>query len=176
MNAVLITSILALTSLVPGPHTTDLAPLPPDALDASAGELSAAGSFTQTGISSLEARTAGPVTILDQTSSGIVDGTLSGSFEDDLRVVILPNGRFMASFTLTVECTVDGRQGVLTLQAADVGQLADPTTGHFVGVAAITGATGELAGLHGVLEIQGVVDLPSGLSTYSYTGTLHTTW
>lgn len=176
MNPVLLTSLLALAALVPGPHAPDAAPLASAALQASAAELPAAGSFAQTGITSLQVQTFGPVTIIDQTSVGTVDGTLSGSFEDELMVVIRPNGTFSAHFTLTVDCTVEGRQGVLTLQASDVGQLVGPTTAHFAGVAAITDATGELADLHGVLEIEGMVDLVSGLSTYAYEGTLRTSW
>ena len=54
----------------------------------------AAGTFTQTAITGLEVSQAGPNTILQQTSIGSVSGTLSGSYTDDLRVVIHPNGRF----------------------------------------------------------------------------------
>lgn len=175
MNPVLLTSIVAVAALVPGSHAPAVAPLS-SVVPEPAAAVSSAGSFAQTGITSLHLETQGPVTIIDQTSFGTVDGTLSGSFEDDLKVVIKPNGTFSATFTLTVSCTVDGRQGVLTFQAADVGQIVGPTSAQFAGVAVIKDATGELAGLHGKLEIEGVVDLASGLSTYSYEGTLHANW
>jgi hypothetical protein len=56
--------------------------------------------------------------------------------------------------------------------ADDTGELISPTVASFAGRAVITDATGELSGLRGNLAINGSVDLPSGLSTYSYTGRL----
>lgn len=134
--------------------------------------ISAAGLFTQTAINGLEVRPAGPNTILEQTSEGTVSGTLSGSFEDDLRVVIHPGGNFNAHFTITCQCTVEGKAGVLELVAGDTGELVGPNTGVFAGRAVIKGGTGELSGLRGVLQIEGTVDVPTGLSSYAYSGRL----
>jgi hypothetical protein len=133
----------------------------------------ATGTFTQTAVSSLEVRPAGPNTILEQTSMGTVTGTLSGTYEDDLRVVIHPNGRFNAKFTITCQCTVEGKGGVLELVASDTGELVSPTLASFAGRAVITGGTDELSTLRGVLEIEGTVDLMTGLSTYTYSGRIH---
>lgn len=133
----------------------------------------ASGTFTQTAISGLEARLAGPNTILEQTSTGSVNGTLSGSYADDIRVVIHPNGRFNAQFTITCQCTVEGKQGALELVATDRGQLVGPNLATFAGRAVITGGSGELSNLRGVLEIEGSIDLASGLSTYTYSGRIH---
>lgn len=135
--------------------------------------ISAGGLFTQTAINGLEVRLAGPNTILEQTSEGTVSGTLSGSFEDDLRVVIHPNGEFNAHFTITCLCTVEGKEGVLELVAGDTGELVGPNTAEFAGRAVIKGGTGELSGLRGVLWIEGTVDVPTGLSTYAYSGRIH---
>jgi hypothetical protein len=132
----------------------------------------ASGTFSQTAITSLDVRAAGPNTFMHQTSAGSVTGTLSGTYEDVLTVVIHPNGHFNARFTITCQCTVDGETGVLHLVANDIGQLVSPTVASFAGRAVITGATGDLAGLRGVLQIAGTVDLLSGLSTYSYSGTV----
>ena len=131
------------------------------------------GTITQTEITSLDVQTAGPNTILKQSSRGVFSGTLSGSFEDDLRVVIHPNGTFTTKFTMVCECTVGGKQGVLTIEAADNGELVSPDEAVFSGRAVITGGTGELAALRGVFEIEGTVDLASGLSTYTYAGRVH---
>lgn len=135
----------------------------------------AGGTFTQTAINSLEVRLAGPNTILEQASEGLVSGTLSGDFKDRLKVVIHPNGRFNAHFTITCECTVEGKEGVVEFVAGDTGELVGPDLAAFEGRAVIKGGTGELSGLHGVLEIEGTVDVPSGLSTYTYSGTIHFT-
>jgi len=133
----------------------------------------AAGSYAQTAVTGVGVRPAGPNTILEQTSLGSISGTLNGTFEDELRVVIHPNGRFNAQFTITCECTVDGKQGVLELTATDTGELVSPNAGAFAGRAVIKGGTGDLSGLRGVLEIQGVVDVASGLSTTTYSGSIH---
>ena len=131
---------------------------------------SAAGTFTQTTIHTLDVRVAGRNTILEQTSGGSIDGTLEGLFEDRLEVVIHPNGTFTAHFTITCECTVGGRQGTLELVAGDRGALLGPDLAAFAGRAVINGGAGELSGLTGVLRIEGTVDVPSGLSTSTYSG------
>jgi hypothetical protein len=132
----------------------------------------ASGTFSQTAITSLDVRAAGPNTFLQQTSVGLVSGTLSGTYEDDLNVVIHQNGRFNARFTITCQCTVDGQTGVLHLVANDIGELISPTVASFAGRAVITGGTGDLSALRGVLQIAGTVDLVTGLSTYTYSGTI----
>lgn len=138
-------------------------------------QLAASGTFTQTGITSLVPSTAGPNTILEQTSVGVLSGTLSGPWEDQIRVVIHPNGRFNASFRITCTCTVDGKSGTLEIRAQDSGKLVNPTTGAFKGRAVILSGTDELAGLRGSLRIEGTVDVTTGLSTYDYSGTIHFT-
>jgi hypothetical protein len=135
-----------------------------------ASQTAATGTFTQTGITGLEVRQAGPNTILKQTSTGSVSGTLSGSYTDDIRVVIHPNGRFTAHFTIRCECTVGGNQGIVELVASDRGQLLSPNLASFEGRATITGGTADLSNLRGVFEIEGTIDLVSGLSTYTYSG------
>lgn len=131
------------------------------------------GTFTQTGITTLEARQAGPNTILEQTSVGSVSGTLSGSYTDDLRVVIHPNGRFNAKFTIRCECMVAGEQGIIDFVANDTGTLVSPTLASFAGRAVIVAGTGAFSDLKGVLAIEGSVDLATGLSTYTYAGLIH---
>jgi hypothetical protein len=135
--------------------------------------MAASGTFTQTEVTSLEVRFAGPNTILEQTTAGSVSGTLTGSFEDRFTVIIHPNGKFTARGTLTCECTVEGREGVLELVATDIGELASPDVANFAGRAVIKSGTGELAGLRGVIQIDGIVDVPSGLSVYTYSGNIH---
>lgn len=141
---------------------------------ASASVMTAAsGTFTQTAITSLNAGAGGPNTILDQTAVGTITGTLTGHFEDNLKVVIHPNGRFNAHFTIRCVCTVDGKVGVIDMVAGDTGELVSPTLAVFAGRAVIKGATGALAGLRGVLRIEGTVDVTTGLATYSYVGDIH---
>lgn len=143
---------------------------PEPAMAHAAPQASAAGTFTQTAITGLQVGQAGPNTFLEQTSVGSVSGTLGGSYTDDIRVVIHPDGRFNAHFTIRCECTVAGEQGVIDLVASDRGELVSPTLASFAGHATITGGTGELSDLRGVLEIEGTIDLGSGLATYTYSG------
>jgi hypothetical protein len=132
----------------------------------------ASGTFTQEATTGFAIRFAGPNVIVEQTTMGSVVGTLAGTFEDSLRVVIHPNGRFTAKGTITCQCTVDDKQGLLAFVVADTGEEVNgvPT---FAGRAVITGATGELAGLRGVLEVAGTVDVMTGLSTFDYSGQIH---
>ena len=134
--------------------------------------MQASGTFTQTAITSLVPSSAGPNTILDQTSMGVLSGTLSGDWTDELRLTMHPNGTFNAQFTITCTCTVGGESGTLTLRAQDRGELVSPTMAEFEGTATIIDATGDLAGLRGVLKIEGTVDVSTGLATYDYSGTI----
>jgi hypothetical protein len=133
----------------------------------------ASGTFTQTAVTSLDVQTAGKNTILEQTAVGTLTGTLSGPFTDKLRVVIHPNGKFDAHFTITCACTVNGKQGELEIVAGDTGELVSPTLAVFAGRAVINGATGALSGLRGVLQIEGTVNVTTDLASYSYTGDIH---
>jgi hypothetical protein len=133
----------------------------------------ASATFTQTAITSFEIRFAGPNVIFEQTTVGSVSGTLSGSYEEKIRVVIHPNGHFNAQGIITCECTVEGKSGVIELVVVDTGEPVSPTTATFEGSAVITGATGELSGLRGVFEVEGTVDLLTGLSTYTLSGQIH---
>jgi hypothetical protein len=134
--------------------------------------IAANGTFTQTGITSLEVTNPGQNTVIEQISVGVISGTISGAYEDRLKVVIHPNGRFTTHFTISCECTVNGKQGTVEMVAQDDGQLTSPAVAAFAGRAIITGATGQLTGLGGVLAIEGAVDVPSGLSTYDYSGSI----
>lgn len=133
----------------------------------------ASGTFTQTAVTGLEIRTDGPNTIFEQTSEGAVSGTLSGSYQDRLRVLIHPSGRFNVHFTITCQCSVNGESGVVELVASDRGEIVGPTTAAFAGRAVIRGGSDDLSDLRGVLAIEGTVDLASGLSTYGYSGRIH---
>ena len=145
----------------------------PVVANAATVKTAASGTFTQTGITGLDVQTAGKNTILEQTAVGTLTGTLSGPFTDKLRVVIHPNGKFDAHFTITCACTVNGRQGELEIVGGDTGELVSPTLAVFAGRAVIKGATGALSGLRGVLQIEGTVNVTTGLASYSYTGDIH---
>jgi phage tail sheath gpL-like len=143
------------------------------AMAQAAAKIAATGTFTQTGITSLVVSQAGPNTVIEQTSTGVVSGTLSGTYTDDIRVVIHPNGRFNAHFTIRCACTMAGKQGTVEFVAADHGELLSPTLAVFAGRATITGGSDDLSALRGVLEIEGSIDIATGLSTYGYSGLLH---
>jgi len=133
----------------------------------------ASGTITQTGITAIEVRMAGPNVIIEQTTVGNVSGTLNGTFEDTIRVVIHPNGGFTALGKGSCECTVDGLSGVVEYVVSDTGEEINgiPT---FEGRQVITGASGDLSGLRGVLQIEGAVDPGTLLSVINYSGAIHT--
>jgi hypothetical protein len=133
----------------------------------------ASGTSTQTEITSFEVRSAGPNVIFEQTTVGSLSGALTGSFEDSYRIVIHPNGSFNAQGTITCDCTVEGKSGVLELKLVDSGEMVSPDTAIFAGTAVITGGTGELVDLRGVFAVEGTVDIQSGLATFTYSGQIH---
>ena len=145
---------------------------PTASAQAQVAAVAAAGEFTQTSIMSLEVSAAGPNTIIDQTSEGVITGTIQGTFEDDLHVVIRENGTFNTTFKIICQCEIGGQSGTLEFSATDTGEMTSPTGASFSGRAVISKATGDLAGTTGMLEIGGTVDLASGLSTYAYSGTV----
>jgi hypothetical protein len=55
----------------------------------------------------------------------------------------------------------------------DSGEVISPDTAVLAGTAVIIDGTGELAGLRGVFTVDGIVDIPSGLSTFTYSGQIH---
>ena len=138
--------------------------------DAALVKTAASGVFNQTAITSVDVQTAGGNTIIHQTAVGVLSGTLTGHFEDDVTVVIHPNGKFNAHFTITCSCTVNGKFGVIEMVAEDSGELLSPTLAALAGRAVINGASGDLSGLRGVLQIEGTVDVTTSLATYAYTG------
>lgn len=132
----------------------------------------ASGTVTQEAITGFELRLAGPNIVIEQSTTGSVSGTLTGTYEDSFTVVIHPDGRFNAHGTLTCQCTVKGDQGLLELVVTNTGREIDgvPTfEGRFV----IKGGTGDVSGLSGVLGFVGTVDVASGLSTITYSGRVH---
>lgn len=132
----------------------------------------ASGTITQTSAVPQDIRFVGPNIILESAIEATVDGALSGDWDETLRVVIHPNGRFTAHGTATCVCTVDGKTGDVELAVSDTGQTVDgiPT---FQGRYVITRATGELTGLRGVLHMEGSLDATTGLATITYSGQIH---
>jgi hypothetical protein len=143
-----------------------------DAVQASS-PTDASGTSTQTAITSLEVWSAGPNTIFEQTTMGFLSGALTGTFEDSYKIVIHPNGRFNAQGTITCNCTVEGKSGVLKLKLVDSGGIISPDTATLAGRAVIIGGNGELADLRGVFTVEGVVNIQSGLATFNYSGQIH---
>ena len=154
----LITLALALAVLVTGSATAHASP-----------PAAASGIFSVTAVTSFIPTQVGANTFIHQTTDGIVAGTLAGSFSDENDLVLHPNGRIGGSGTLTCACTVDGRSGTIEFVMVSQGDFASQA---FEGRAVITGGTGELDTLHGVLELQASVD-PNGFATITYTGQIH---
>jgi hypothetical protein len=139
------------------------------AAGAQSSAMPASGTVTQTQIISDEIRFVGPNVVRELTIAGSVSGTLSGTSVDSFTVVIHPNGRFEAHGKTVCVCTVDGKQGLLTLVLSDTGEFVNGTP-IFNGRYVINGGTGELSGFRGVLRLNGIVDLSTGLSTINYAG------
>jgi len=133
----------------------------------------ASGTITQTEVLSSEVSFAGPNVIIEQTVAETVSGTLNGTAVETIRVVLHPNGKFTAKGTGTCQCTVEGvGSGVLEWVTSDTGE-SDLPTPTFAGRTVITGGTGDLSSLGGVLQIEGTVDPATSLSVIDYSGEIH---
>jgi len=131
------------------------------------------GTLTQTAVTGFELRIAGTNVVIEQTTRGVMSGTLSGTIEDTVTVVIHSDGTFEAHGTTICACSVHDKQGHVEFAVTDTGKQTSPDTSRFTGRAAITRTTGELSGLAGHLDIEGTVDLTTGLSTIGYSGQIH---
>lgn len=129
----------------------------------------ASGTYVVTAITGFALHPAGPNAFGEQTTTGVFAGTLTGTFEDEIRFIVHPNGLVGARGTLTCVCTVSGRSGTLEFVQVSTG---DFEAQAFEGRAIITRGTGDLVGLHGVLHLLGTVD-PGGLATVSYAGQIN---
>jgi hypothetical protein len=131
------------------------------------------GTFTQTAVTGFQIEFAGPNVIIEQTTVGVMDGTLSGTVEDSVRVVIHSDGTFTAHGTTVCQCSLEGREGLVRFTVTDSGEQIAPGTSVFSGRAAISSANGDLSGLSGLFDVEGSTDIPSGLSTFRYSGQIH---
>jgi hypothetical protein len=131
----------------------------------------ASGTFTVSSITSFAIRPVGPNFLIEQTTEGVVSGTLTGTFEDSVKVVVNPTAnKVVQSFgSGTCVCTVAGSSGTLEYVLSSRGAF---DAQFFEGRMVITGGTGDLSGLRGVLELEGTVDL-NGLATIDYVGQIH---
>jgi Protein of unknown function (DUF3224) len=124
----------------------------------------ASGDFVSTSTTINGIRTAGPTTFIDLSFTVSYSGTLTGTsvVEGTLTAHKNDSGNFHGVETFTG--TVNGVPGTLSF---DLVARNNPA-GVEHGTARIRGATGELAGLHGVLHQAGTVEGPPGpAGTYS---------
>jgi hypothetical protein len=129
----------------------------------------ASGTYTVNAITGFALHPVGANMFIEQTTEGVFSGTLTGTFEDQIKAIVHPNGLVGAQGTLTCACTVAGKSGTLEFVQVSTGSFHAQA---FEGRAIITRGTGELSGLRGVLELQGTVD-PNGMATVTYVGGLH---
>lgn len=125
----------------------------------------ASGDFAATSTTINGVRAAGPNAIIDLTYTVSYSGTLVGTsvVEGTLTAHAKDTGNFRGTETFTG--TVNGVPGTLTFNLVSA---TDPATGAEHGKATIIGATGELAGLHGVLFETATVNGPPGpVGSYS---------
>lgn len=129
----------------------------------------ASGSWSVTAITGFSLSQAGANLVIRQTTEGVVTGTLSGTFTDEISAVLHPNGKATAQGTLTCVCTVGDRSGAIKLVQVSTGDIPSQTLS---GTATITGGIGDLADLRGTFDLEGAVD-PNGLATITYDGRIH---
>jgi hypothetical protein len=132
----------------------------------------ASGTFTYLSSTMSSSRTVGVNTIFDLSATVAYTGTFTGTstlhgiliFHSDGTGVQFPPWRANAHDVEIFTGTVNGVPGTVTF---NLNGGNDPT-GAFTATATIVSATGDLAGLHGVLSEVGTVPAPSGpVGTYS---------
>ena len=124
----------------------------------------ASGTFTYTSSTFNSVRTAGGNTIIDVSATVSYDGTFTGTSTVEGRLIVHADGSANFHDVETFTGTVNGVPGTVTfnLTGSNDSSLALHAT------ATIIGATGGLAGIHGLLHEVGSVQIPTGpFGTYS---------
>ena len=124
----------------------------------------ASGTFTYTSSSFNSVRTAGGNTIIEVSATVSYDGTFTGTSTVEGTLIVHADGSANFHDVETFTGTVNGVPGTVTfnLTGSNDSSLALHAT------ATIIGATGGLAGLHGVLHEVGSVQIPTGpFGTYN---------
>ena len=136
---------------------------------ASAAPLQASGTLTYTSSTFNSVRTVGGTTIIDLSATVTYTGTLTGTSTLHGQLIFHPNGRANFHDIETFRGTVNGVPGTVTFNlkgSSDPGLTVKAS-------ATVVDATGELAGLHGVLfESAVVLDTAVG-PVGTYTGKLN---
>lgn len=113
-------------------------------------------------------RAAGENLIIDLSATASYTGTFSGTSTIDGVLIVHPDGSANFHDVEVFTGTVNGVPGTVTFNLNGANDAA--LTVH--ATATIVGATGGLAGLHGVLHEVGTVVIPSG-PVGTYTGNIH---
>ena len=123
-------------------------------------------SGTQEFTATFDERLAGPNLVIRLHLEGTWFGTFAGSVTGDVMEVVRATGDSRPHGFTTCVCTVEGRSGTVTFVSVIAASL-DPVTFefHLQGRLVAVQATGELAGLHAVIDV--VLDSATFITTYS---------
>ena len=125
--------------------------------------ISASGTFTYTSSTFNSIRSAGGNTIIDLSATVSYTGTFTGTSTLQGTLILHPNGTANFQDVETFTGTVNGVPGTVTLRLDGHTDRAGVITARDV----ITSATGELAGLHGVLSEVATLGADGPVGTYS---------
>jgi hypothetical protein len=133
---------------------------------------SVTGSFADTSATLANPRLAGGNTIFDLTATTVWTGTFTGTGIITGTLIIHADGSANFQDTEIFTGMVNGASGTVTFNLAGTGTPGTtPGTTIYQDTHTITGGTGALANLHGVLTLVGTV--PAGLPVATYTGQIH---
>ena len=131
--------------------------------------ISASGTLTYQSATFNSIRSAGGNTIIDLSATVAYTGTFSGTSTLHGTLILHPNGTANFHDVETFTGTVNGVPGTVTFNLLGKGNIV---TGTYEGTQVIIGATGALAGLHGVLRQVGTVPTAAQGPLGTYTGRL----
>jgi hypothetical protein len=118
------------------------------------------GTFAETALVGAPAiRLADGNTVITQTATGVVDGTIVGTITDVATIVFHPDGTLNASVVETCVCTVAGRSGTFVDRGEATG-VGLSFTGHFT----VISGTGALSNLHLTGTFTGMLNPTTGLA------------
>lgn len=130
---------------------------------AASGPTAASGTFTYTSSTFNSIREAGGNTIIDLSATVSYTGTLTGTSTLQGTLILHPNGTATFQDVETFTGTVNSVPGALTLRL----QGSTDQAGVITAIDVIVRATGELAGLHGVLSEVATLGAGGPVGTYS---------
>jgi hypothetical protein len=127
------------------------------------------GTFSDTSVTILSIQMVGPNEVIKDAGTGVVTGTLTGTYSFTATITVQPTGVASYSAIDVCQCTGAGKEGGLVFTEDGTGNVI---TGVFQSQAVITKASGGFKEATGTSTLHGMQDPATSLTSGAYSITL----